>query len=83
MNDLVRPAMYERLDAHRRRASARDARAAACTTWSARSASRATGSAATARWRCAPGDRVAVLSAGAYAHEHGQQLQQPRPRAPR
>ena len=81
MNDLMRPAMYEAWMRDRRRASA--ARRARRSLWtsSARSASRATGSAATARWRCAPGDFVAVLSAGAYAHEHGQQLQHPRPRA--
>ena len=36
------------------------------TTWSARCANAATGSAATARWRSQPGDLLAVLSAGAY-----------------
>ena len=60
------PGDVRRLDGASCRARARDARAAACTTSSARSASRATGSAATARWRSQPGDLLAVLSAGAY-----------------
>ena len=66
MNDLMRPAMYERLDGHRASARARERRAADATTWSARSANPATGSAATARSPSRPGDLLAVLSAGAY-----------------
>ena len=70
------PGDVRRLDGHRAvRRAAGDA--AACTTWSARCANRATGSAATARSPCEPGDLLAVLSAGAYGMSDGQQLQQP------
>ena len=50
MNDLMRPAMYERMDADRRVRAARRGRASPATS-SARSANPATGSAATARSR--------------------------------
>ena len=65
MNDLLRPAMYQAWMRHRRVPSAATPTPRP-TTWSARSASRATGSAATAASRVAPGDLLAVLSAGAY-----------------
>ncbi|MCK7499939.1 MAG: hypothetical protein MZW92_63460 [Comamonadaceae bacterium] len=80
MNDLMRPALYDAWMAIAALRAARRRRRAAGT-WSARSASRATGWAATARWRSQPGDLLAVLSAGAYGMSDGQQLQQ-RGRAP-
>ena len=53
MNDLMRPAMYEACMGIVP-CTLRDGAAASCGTSSARSANRATGSAATARWRCSP-----------------------------
>ena len=64
MNDLPRPAMYQAFHAIVPVAPARGD-AGRPTTWSARSAKAATGSAATARCVQA-GDLLAVLSAGAY-----------------
>jgi diaminopimelate decarboxylase len=64
MNDLMRPAMYQAwmaIEPCQQRDTPRGAG-----TWWARCANRATGWAATARWRCEPGDVLAVLSAGAY-----------------
>ena len=80
MNDLLRPAMYRRLDADRRSATRGAGRAADLRRGRPGVRDPATGSAATARWRSQPGDLLAVLSAGAYCDEHGQQLQHPRPR---
>ncbi len=66
MNDLMRPAMYGAWMAHRRMRAARRARRSPGTSW-ARSASRATGSGSDRALAVAPGDFLAVLSAGAYA----------------
>ena len=65
MNDLMRPALYQAwMDVQP--VAPRDGAAGACTTWSARCASRATGWRASAPWRCEPGDLLAIMQAGAY-----------------
>ena len=66
MNDLPRPGDVPGLPRDRAGACSRAGDRDDATTWSARSAKAATGSAATARWPCRPGDLLAVLSAGAY-----------------
>ena len=65
MNDLMRPALYDAwhdiVPVARARRPPRPS-----TTSSAPCARAATSSARTARWRCAEGDLLAVMSAGAY-----------------